>query len=45
MGTHRMELDGYNTIDPYEHMNERCPSLAPDYFRPDDCWFKNNILI
>ncbi|CAK68862.1 unnamed protein product (macronuclear) [Paramecium tetraurelia] len=37
MGTHRMELEGYNTIDPYEHMNERCPSQAPDYKRPADC--------
>jgi len=26
MGTHRMDLPGYNTIKPYPHMNENCPS-------------------
>lgn len=37
MGTHRLVLEGYSTIDPYDHMNERCPSLPPQYFRPDGC--------
>jgi len=32
-----MELPGYNTIKPYAHMNEKCPSLAPDYIRPEGC--------
>jgi len=37
MGTHRMELPGYNTIEPYAHMNENCPSLPPLYERPAGC--------
>ncbi|XP_076961091.1 uncharacterized protein LOC143637640 [Bidens hawaiensis] len=36
-GKYRMELPGYNTIDPYPHMSESCPSLPPDYSRPLDC--------
>lgn len=40
MGTHRIELEGYNTVEPYANMNERCPSVAPEFIRPDGCWFK-----
>ncbi|XP_027331433.1 uncharacterized protein LOC113846900 [Abrus precatorius] len=36
-GKYRMELPGYNTMQPYPHMNERCPSLPPNYFRPKNC--------
>ncbi|XP_048321246.2 uncharacterized protein LOC107431793 [Ziziphus jujuba] len=36
-GKYRMELPGYNTMEPYPNMNERCPSLPPDYFRPQNC--------
>ncbi|XP_047971053.1 uncharacterized protein LOC125214188 [Salvia hispanica] len=36
-GKYRMELPGYNTMDPYPHMNERCPSLPPNYDRPSGC--------
>ncbi|KAG9156783.1 hypothetical protein Leryth_024811 [Lithospermum erythrorhizon] len=36
-GQYRMELPGYNTVDPYAHMNERCPSLPPKYYRPEGC--------
>ncbi|KAJ8754674.1 hypothetical protein K2173_010765 [Erythroxylum novogranatense] len=36
-GKYRMELPGYNTMDPYPHMNERCPSLPPEYFRTQNC--------
>ncbi|XP_039115239.1 uncharacterized protein LOC120250481 [Dioscorea cayenensis subsp. rotundata] len=36
-GKYRMELPDYNTIEPYPHMNERCPSLPPKYIRPDGC--------
>ncbi|CAN1318721.1 hypothetical protein LINPERPRIM_LOCUS30918 [Linum perenne] len=36
-GKYRMELPEYNTMDPYPHMNERCPSLPPDYLRPQNC--------
>ncbi|CAO2836319.1 unnamed protein product [Amaranthus hypochondriacus] len=36
-GRYRMELPGYNSIEPYPHMNERCPSLPPKYYRPNNC--------
>ncbi|KAE9458232.1 hypothetical protein C3L33_09865, partial [Rhododendron williamsianum] len=36
-GRYQMELPGYNSVDPYQHMNERCPSLPPKYHRPKDC--------
>ncbi|KAK9072277.1 hypothetical protein SSX86_008710 [Deinandra increscens subsp. villosa] len=36
-GKYRMELPGYNTIEPYSHMAENCPSMPPDYFRPKYC--------
>ncbi|KAF3453489.1 hypothetical protein FNV43_RR03929 [Rhamnella rubrinervis] len=36
-GKYRMELPEYNTMQPYPHMNEKCPSLPPDYSRPKNC--------
>jgi len=32
-----MQFPNMNIIAPYYKMNERCPSLAPEYFRPDGC--------
>ncbi|RVX10564.1 hypothetical protein CK203_017066 [Vitis vinifera] len=37
LGEYRMELPQYNTIEPYAHMNENCPSLPPTYERPVGC--------
>ncbi|KAK2374728.1 hypothetical protein P8452_47276 [Trifolium repens] len=37
LGEYRMEFPGYNTLDPYAHMNEQCPSLPPTYDRPSRC--------
>jgi len=37
LGKYRLTLPNYNTIKPYEHMAERCPGIAPDFFRPDGC--------
>ncbi|KAG2409429.1 uncharacterized protein HKW66_Vig0000940 [Vigna angularis] len=37
LGEYRMELPGYNTLDPYANMNEYCPSLPPIYDRPSRC--------
>ncbi|XP_047334017.1 uncharacterized protein LOC124937741 [Impatiens glandulifera] len=37
LGKYRMELPGYNTMAPYPHMNERCPSLPPKYSRTEGC--------
>ena len=37
MGKFKVDLPTYSTIEPYSHMNERCPSLGPDFYRPADC--------
>ncbi|KAL1327640.1 hypothetical protein HN51_037647 [Arachis hypogaea] len=37
LGEYRMELPGYNTLEPYANMNENCPSLPPTYDRPSRC--------
>ncbi len=37
LGRFRMRHPGYSTIKPYKHMAENCPSIAPDYVRPDFC--------
>jgi len=37
MGKYRMKFPKYSTIEPYDHMMETCPSVAPDYYRPDFC--------
>ncbi|KAL3702301.1 hypothetical protein R1sor_020323 [Riccia sorocarpa] len=37
LGGYVLELPGYNTINPYPHMDETCPSLPPDYERPKGC--------
>ena len=37
MGKWQVPIFGYSTIPLYDHMNEKCPSLAPDFYRPSDC--------
>jgi len=37
MGKYRMDMVGWNTIQPYPHMREKCPSLPPKYYRPPGC--------
>jgi len=37
LGKYRMIHPGYSTIKPYGSMAEHCPSVAPDYIRPDGC--------
>ena len=32
-----MRIDRVGTVEPYDHMNENCPTVAPRYFRPDEC--------
>ena len=32
-----LTLDNYSTVTPYSHMNERCPSLGPDFIREEGC--------
>ena len=36
-GAYTMYIPGFNTRKPYAHMDEKCPSLAPGYERPEDC--------
>ena len=38
MGQLKLEFPQLSTVDPYPHMNERCPSRADNnYFRPAGC--------
>eukprot|EP00357_Protocruzia_adherens_P032100 CAMPEP_0115009958 /NCGR_PEP_ID=MMETSP0216-20121206/22979_1 /TAXON_ID=223996 /ORGANISM="Protocruzia adherens, Strain Boccale" /LENGTH=601 /DNA_ID=CAMNT_0002377979 /DNA_START=45 /DNA_END=1850 /DNA_ORIENTATION=+ len=37
LGKHKVDLTNYNTRKPYDHMYEKCPSIAPTYARPDNC--------
>lgn len=38
LGKYRIDITReYSIIAPYEHMNESCPTVNPDYFRPDGC--------
>ncbi len=32
-----LKLDNYSTIEPYSHMNERCPTVGPDFIRDEGC--------
>lgn len=36
-GNHLMEMPGYNTVEPYAHMNDYCSGLPPNYERPEGC--------
>jgi len=38
LGKYKMTFPGYSTIEPYPHMAENCPTIAPEYVRPDGCW-------
>jgi hypothetical protein len=37
LGKYRMTFPGYSTIEPYNHMAENCPTVAPLYDRPAGC--------
>lgn len=38
MGKYKMEFPQLSTVDPYPHMNERCPSQPQNnYYRPPGC--------
>jgi len=36
-GKYVLNLNDYSTKAPYIHMAEKCPSLAPNYTKPDNC--------
>ena len=37
LGKYRMTFPGFSSLSPYAHMNDKCESIAPDFFRPDGC--------
>jgi len=37
LGKYRMTWPGISTVAPYARMDERCPTMAPEYVRPDGC--------
>lgn len=37
LGKYRITLPGYSTIPMYNHMNEKCESQDPHYFRTNGC--------
>jgi hypothetical protein len=37
MGRYKIILDNYSSIELYDGMNEKCPSIAPLYIRPEGC--------
>lgn len=36
-GTYRLELPGFSSVQPYSHMNEKCPNSFENRTRPNDC--------
>jgi len=37
LGKYRMSLPDYNTVEPYAHMREKCPTVPPKYIKPKGC--------
>ena len=37
LGKYDIRVKGYSSIPLYDHMNERCSTQAPDYFREEGC--------
>jgi len=37
LGKYRMTFPGFSSIKPYAHMNDKCPSIAPYFVRPEGC--------
>jgi len=36
-GSYQLHLNEYATKAPYPHLAEKCPTLAPEYKKPNDC--------
>lgn len=36
-GDYGIDYSTYNSVKPYPHMNERCPTRSPYFFRPSGC--------
>ena len=44
IGKYRIDVrDNWSSITPYSHMNERCPSMLPDFYRPEGCWVQSKL--
>lgn len=37
LGKYRMTFPGFSSIPAYPHMNDHCPSVAPEFARPAGC--------
>lgn len=37
LGKFTLTFPGFSSIQPYAHMNDHCPSIAPEFIRPDGC--------
>lgn len=38
IGDYRIKIgDDFSVLTPYAHMNESCPTINPEYLRPDGC--------
>ena len=37
LGKYKLYMPSYSTVPMYEHMNEHCPSVWPEYERPSTC--------
>jgi len=37
LGKYRMSLPEYNTVQPFPHMREKCPTEPPKYIKPKYC--------
>lgn len=37
LGKYKLELDNFSSIEPYDNMNNHCPSQAPLFYRPPRC--------
>ena len=37
LGKYRMTFPGFSSIPQYAHMNDKCPSIAPEFVRPAHC--------
>jgi hypothetical protein len=37
LGKYRLTFPGFSSIPQYPNMNDHCPSLAPDFVRPEGC--------
>jgi len=37
LGNYKLTLNDFNRYTPYSHMNEKCESVAPKFYRSEGC--------